>query len=184
LRRQVGRPRLTWSDRAMLVALARLLPGHVRMSRNLSPGTLVAWHRPLVARTWRYPTRPGHPPVSGQLRQLVLRLGRDNPRWGYRRIHRELLRLGSRVGKATVGRIVRAPRVGPAPRKADTSWRTFLPCTVPKLAIRVVTWCSLHPYDHDMIAGCAVSTAVSDLCHSVRLAGLLAAAPLPRTSRS
>ena len=106
LRRQGGRPWLTWSDRAMLVALARLVPGHVRMSRIVSPGTLWAWHRHLVARTWRYPNRPGRPPVSGQLRELVLRLGRDNPRWGYRRIHGELLRLGSRVGKATVGRIV------------------------------------------------------------------------------
>ena len=110
----------------MLVALVRLLPGHGRMSGIVSPGTLVAWPRRLVARQWRYPHRPGRRPVSGQGREFVLGLGGKNPRWGSRRIHGELVRLGSRVGQATVGWIVRAHRGGLAPREADTSWRTFL----------------------------------------------------------
>ena len=106
LRRQVARPRPDWADRAILAALA--------------------WQRRLITRRWTYPNRPGRPRTSPEIRDLVLRLARENPAWGYRRVHGELCRLGHRISEATVRRILRARRRSPAPRKADTSWRAFL----------------------------------------------------------
>ena len=127
LGRQQRRPMLRPADRALLSALARLLPPRRRHGLVVRPQTLLRWHRELVRRKWAQPRRPrGRPPVNDRVRQLVLRLARENPRWGYPRIAGELLKLGLHVSPSTVRRILLANRLGPAPRRTGPSWRQFL----------------------------------------------------------
>ena len=127
LRRQVG-PRVDWADRAALAGLARLLPGPNRHGLFVRPETLLRWHHDLVRRRWSYPHRRGRPTVAAELRALVVRLAREHPTWGYRRIHGELCRLGDkdRIGASTVGTMLRRAGVDPAPVRSALTWRRFL----------------------------------------------------------
>jgi putative transposase len=126
LRRTNARPALTWPDRAVLSALGRLLPAPLRQLRLVSPRTLLRWHAQLIARRWTYPRRrPGRPPIPSPIRALVLRMARENPHWGYRRIQGEPIGLGHPIAASTVWTILRAPdsiRLPAAPgRPGDSS---------------------------------------------------------------
>jgi putative transposase len=125
LRRQNPGPRLDWADRMVLAALTRLLPRQMRMSRLVTPDTLLRWHRRLVHWRWTYPSG-GRPSVDAKLAALIGRMARDNPGWGYKRIQGELLGLGYRVGASTVRRILKRLRIPPAPQRSRTTWRQFL----------------------------------------------------------
>jgi putative transposase len=128
LQRQVSGPRLDWADRALLAGLVRLLPRPVWRGLFVQPATLLRWQRDLVRRRWTYPHQRGRPRVGAELRGLVLRLARENPTWGYRRIHGELCRLEyrDRIGASTVWTILQRAGVDPAPKRSAMTWRQFL----------------------------------------------------------
>jgi hypothetical protein len=125
MQRQVGRPRLRPADRMLLAALSRSLPRQAWSSFFVSPVTVLRWHRQLVARRWTYSRRSvGRPRTDRTISELVLRLARENPTWGYRRIHSELVVLGIRVAPSTIWAILRRhplARAAPAAREGATS---------------------------------------------------------------
>jgi putative transposase len=129
LRRHVGRVRYEPADRVWFTALARLLP-RSRWAEiyPVTAATLLAWHRKLAAK--KYDTsnrrRPGRPPTVRSIARIVVRLARENPLWGYRRIHGELTKLGVTVAPSTVWEILRAAGIDPAPRRSGPTWRQFL----------------------------------------------------------
>jgi putative transposase len=126
LRRQLARPELRPADRVFLAASSRLLPRSSWRSFMVTPTTLLRWHRRLVSRRWTYPARRGRPPIGREIRELVLRLARENRRWGYERIAGELNGLGLGVSATTVRKLLRQAGLGPAGERAGLSWREFL----------------------------------------------------------
>jgi putative transposase len=126
LRRQVKRPVYRRRDRALLAAASRLLPRDRWGAFLVRPETLLRWHRSLVARKWTRPHRPpGRPAIDPEVRTLILRMARENPRWGYLRIKGELGKLGLRVSATSIATLLRREGVGPAPRRGPT-WHQFL----------------------------------------------------------
>jgi putative transposase len=127
LRRQVARPRLKPADRALLAAISRALPRSRWSCFFVKPQTLLRWHCRLVAGAWTYPRRgQGRPPLEQGIQQLVIRLAKENPPWGYQRIKGELLRLGVRVSATAIRATLRRYGLDPAPRRATATWRAFL----------------------------------------------------------
>lgn len=127
LRRTVKRPDLRRWDRVLLAAASRLVPRERWTSFLVSPQTLFRWHRELVRRKWTFRRHhPGRPRIDPGVRELVLRLGRENPRWGCLRIQGELRKLGIRLGATTIRTILRRSGLGPAPRRSGLSWSEFL----------------------------------------------------------
>ena len=127
LRRQLPRPRLEPADRALLAAISRVLPRSGWSCFFVRPETLLRWHRRLVAGAWTYPhRRPGRPALDEDFQQLIVRLAKENPRWGYQRIQGELQRLGTRVSATAIRATLRRHGLDPAPRPASTTWRAFL----------------------------------------------------------
>ncbi len=129
LRRHAGRVRYEPADRVWFAALARLLPRR-RWAEifPVTPATLLAWHRRLAAGKYDKSNsrKPGRPPTVPGIARLVVRLAKENPLWGHRRIHGELAKLGVMVAPSTVWEILRAAGIDPAPRRAGPTWRQFL----------------------------------------------------------
>jgi putative transposase len=129
LRHQIGRVCYQPGDRLWLAALSRLIPrrrwGEVFA---VTPATLLAWHRRLVARKWDYTRRrcPGRPSMTAAIRKLVIRMATDNPAWGHRRVQGELVKLGHPIAASTVWQILHAAGIDPAPRRTGPTWRQFL----------------------------------------------------------
>jgi putative transposase len=127
LRRQTPPPRLEPADRALLAAVSRVLARDRWSCFFVTPATLLRWHRRLVAGVWTYPHRgTGRPPLDQELQQLIVRLARENPRWGYQRIKGELQRLGVHVSATAIRTTLRRHGLDPAPRRASSTWRAFL----------------------------------------------------------
>ncbi|MGH3525065.1 MAG: integrase core domain-containing protein, partial [Mycobacterium sp.] len=129
LRRHAGRVRYEPADRIWLAALARLIPRSCWTEVfAVAPATLLTWHRKLAASKYDTSNRrkPGRPPTIPSIARLVVRLAKENPLWGYRRIHGEVTKLGVTVAPSTVWEILRAAGIDPAPRRAGPTWRQFL----------------------------------------------------------
>src|SRR5215831_13111571 len=129
LERKVGKPAWRPRDRILLAGLSRLLPRSGLASLLPKPETLLRWHRDLVRRKWaafrRWPPRQ-RPARDPERRALTLKLAEENPRWGYRRIQGEVVKLGFRISHMQVARILRSQGIPPAPRRSQTTWREFV----------------------------------------------------------
>jgi len=132
LRRRITRPRLEPKGQVLLAALSRLLPRDRWHARIVTPATLLRWHRELVARRWTYPSlrvlRGGWPPTAVMIRKLVVRLARENPTRGHRRIHGEIIGLRYQLSPATVWNMLDRARIDPSPRRTGPTWRWL--CTM------------------------------------------------------
>jgi putative transposase len=167
LHRQVPRSRFEASEGAILTALARVL-GCDRWSILLvKPDTLLGWHRRLVANHWSYPHRPGRPSTAAATRQTIVRLARQNPIWGYRRIHGELAPLGVTIAASSAWAILKTAGVDPAPGRNSQPWTTFLRAQ----AVGIVA-CDFFTVDTVVLRRFDVLFFIELDCRRVHLAGI------------
>jgi putative transposase len=130
-RQQPRRPNLGWADRALIATLLSVIPKTCRHGLRLlvTPDTILRWHRDIIRRRWAARSmrgKTGRPATRWNTRALVLRLARENPDWGYRRIHGELAGLGVTVAASTVWEILKNAGIDPAPRRTGPAWSLFL----------------------------------------------------------
>lgn len=171
LQRQVRRPSLTWANRVIIAALALRLPPARRVGMLVTPGTILGWHRRLVARRWTTTATlpPGRPSTPPGPRTLVKRLASENPTWGYRRIHGELARLGHRVGASTVWAILKAAGLDPSPRRSGPTWQQFLTAQAEGILA-----CDLFHVDTILLRRLYVFFTVEHATRRVRIIGVTA----------
>lgn len=150
LRHGNPRPRISWADRAVLAALARILPKALWAHRIVTPGTLLRWHRRMVTRKRAQPNAPGRPPLASELAELIVQLARDNPSWGVVRVQGELRRPGHRIG--AIRKILRSRRIPPPAARETTagapscgrtprrSWRWTSSISIARCRLPGCTW--------------------------------------------
>jgi putative transposase len=170
LRRQVHRPVLEPADRAVLAALARLLSGQ-RLGRFfVQPATLLRWHRDFVAKRWTYPHgRSGRPPIAKGTTAVVVRLAKENPSWGYRRIHGELAIMGIEIAASSVWAILKRHGIEPSPRRSGPTWAEFLSSQA-----KVLMACDFFHVDTVLLKRLYVLLFIHHDTRLVRIAGITA----------
>ena len=126
LRRQVVRPDLEPQDQALFAGLNRLMDRSRRGRFIVQPETLLRWHRGLVRRNWTHPHRPGRPSIPAGTGSIVLRVARENPTWGYRRIQGELATMGVVLAPSSVSAILKCQGIDPSPIRKGPTWAEFL----------------------------------------------------------
>ncbi len=126
--RTAKQPRPSRWEKVLLASLAARLPDRWRAALVFTPATLLRWHREIVKRKWTFANRPrpGRPPVAAACVELIVRVARENPRWGYGKLQGELLKLGHRVSRSAIKRVLRQHGLPPAPERGTSTWRTFL----------------------------------------------------------
>src|SRR5918912_443816 len=126
--RQARQPQPSRWEKVALASLAARLPDLSRVALVFTPATLLRWHRQILKRAWTFDNRPrrGRPPTSAACVELIVRLVRENPRWGYGKLQGELGKLGHRVSRSTIKRVLRQHGLPPAPERGKSTWRAFL----------------------------------------------------------
>jgi len=170
LRRQVHRPAPEPADRAVLAGLARLLTRQ-RLGRFfVQPATLLRWHRDLVAKRWTYPHgRPGRPAIPKGTTAVVLRLAKENPQWGYRRIHGELDTMRIVIAASSVWAILKCRGIDPSPRRSGPTWAEFLAAQAKGLMA-----CDFFHVDTILLRRLCVLVFIHHDSRRVRIAGVTA----------
>jgi transposase InsO family protein len=182
LRRQTGRVRYQPGDRLWFAALSGLVPRH-RWGEvfPVTPATLLAWHRRLVARKWDYTSRrrPGRPSTTASIRKLVIRMATDNPSWGHRRVQGELVKLGHQIAASTVWQILHDAGIDPAPRSTGPTWKQFLAAQA-----RGILAADFIHVDTVLLRRIYVLIVIEHGTRSVHLAGITAYPDGPWTSQA